>query len=161
MNNEAKPGLRGEQGGNVKRCIAMHFWCVCFANLWSQKKWRLFFLHNRIDNQSKFCFQKCIQIFSVGVCILETSADVFPNITKRYLIVTCQCKQHSVDMQLRRSTIFKNFSNKPKMLQHILDILSTIPTKLVRMMFSIAAFFQVNMLYTQSLPFSIHCIFCS
>ncbi len=82
MKNEAKTGSRVEQGEKKEGCIAMLFiaFVLQVANLWCQKS-DVIFLHNGIHNLSKFYFQKCIWIFSVGICIFETSAMVLKNVT--------------------------------------------------------------------------------
>ncbi len=80
--NGNKRGTRGK--GEKMHCNAflMH---SCCKTLVSDKS-DIYFLHNGIDNKSKICCWKSTQVFfSVGICILETSADGFANIAIKYL----------------------------------------------------------------------------
>ncbi len=137
--NRIKKGARG-------KCEKMHhdefLKYMHFKSLMSEKV-MLTFLHNEIQNQSKFCFQKCLCIFFLWEFVVSKQNQIASQICytviwkKQYLILTCQWKQHSANTWLSTKIIefckpihnFWEISNKHKMLWHFVNISSTIPTK--------------------------------
>ncbi len=71
MKNEAKTGLRVEQGRNMKKCNAMHYQCVGVANLWCQKKVMLIFCTMEFIIDQHFASKCESEYFFVGVLILK------------------------------------------------------------------------------------------
>ncbi len=131
----------GETRKDTLQCIFDAFGLQIFGV--RSKKSYIYFLHNGIHNQSKFCFQKCIWIFFCGICILETSATMLWKYCYRELlksnnwlslvdvnntVLTCNSDTKIVKCH-KLTHNFWEICNRHKILQNCVDILLTIPTK--------------------------------
>ncbi len=68
-------GLRGEQGENKVRCIAMHFY-IHIANLWFQKNVTFIFCTIEFIINQNSSSKNTSGYFSMGICTSKNQQDL-------------------------------------------------------------------------------------